>query len=659
MKYFLSLALLACFLSVHSQNERRIDSLIKTAEAEKVDTEKVRLYFFVASEYYQISNYFKAHQYIDSFVSISKRCNYIKGIQRGYNLKGNSFLMEDKYIPALEEYVNGMKLSEKEKDTIGMAHCFINMGIVYCKLKDTVAGLKSYLKALQYHEQMHYKAGIANAYNSLGNFYNNENKHEKALSYFVKALGNLDIKKHRRQIADLYNNIAATYRDLKNYDRALEFFEKAIEIKTQDGNISGLATTYMNLALLYKMSGKVSELEKSYLLALGYAEKTENLQVANEASIGLSVYYEEVGQHLKSLQHLKNAYALRDTIFNSSSTKSLLRIQMNYEYEKKEALTKLEAQKQVEIERSEKKKQRLILWGVFGFLILVLIFSFFLFKSFRQKKKDNIAIHKQKDIIEEKQKEILDSISYAKRIQEAIIPTDALLKSYLPESFILYKPKDIVAGDFYWLENVTAKNKEEIVLIAVADCTGHGVPGAMVSVVCSNALNRSVKEFGLTNPGKILDKTRELVLETFAKSNQDVKDGMDISLAAISKVNGNVIKINWAGANNPLWFIKDDLFNEIKAHKQSIGKVDNPTPFPVHEIELSKNDSIYLLTDGFADQFGGPKQKKFKYKHLKETLYSNHQLSMNDQQQKLTDQFEDWKSSLEQVDDVCIIGIRF
>ena len=257
---------------------------------------------------------------------------------------------------------------------------------------------------------------------------------------------------------------------------------------------------------------------------------------------------------------------------------------------------------------------------------------------------------KQKEIIEDKHKEITDSISYAKRLQQAILPPFEFITENISSNFILYKPKDIVAGDFYWAEKM-----EEKFFIAAADCTGHGVPGAMVSVVCSNALNRCVKEFGISDTGKILDKTRELVVETFAKSNSDVKDGMDISILCIDKKNN---KVFWSGANNPLWYIEDGEIKEIKADKQPIGKTDNPKPFTTHEIELKTGIQFYLFTDGFADQFGGPRGKKYKYKQLSDLLLANCDLEMKQQMKQLEESFEVWKGSLEQVDDVCVVGVN-
>ena len=299
-----------------------------------------------------------------------------------------------------------------------------------------------------------------------------------------------------------------------------------------------------------------------------------------------------------------------------------------------------------------------------GIVMLVITFIFWNISFRKEVKLRAIAEEKLKETlneVEEKQKEITDSINYAKRIQEAILPSRDFIKANLPNSFLYYQPKDIVAGDFYWAEKI-----EDTFYIAAADCTGHGVPGALVSVVCSNALNRTVKEFKLTEPGQILDKARELVLESFSKSTEDIKDGMDISLLSI-KAN----EVKWAGANNPLWYITSSVITpgsesgvenkelvEVKADKQPIGKTDNPLPFTTHLVNINKGDTLYLFTDGYADQFGGPKGKKFKYKQFEDVLVSSNKLPLTEQCSLISKGLNDWKAGLEQVDDICVIGIR-
>lgn len=281
-----------------------------------------------------------------------------------------------------------------------------------------------------------------------------------------------------------------------------------------------------------------------------------------------------------------------------------------------------------------------------GALTLTLGLLFWNFKF----KKEVVFRKESEDKLKEKNREILDSITYAKRIQSAILPQPKLVKEYFKDSFILYKPKDIVAGDFYWFEVI-----DDLIFFAAADCTGHGVPGAMVSVVCHNALNRSVKEFSLKNPADILDKTREIVVEEFERSEEDVKDGMDISLCVI---NLNTNLLHWAGAHNPLWILRNKEIIEYKADKQPIGKFAHAKAFTKHDIELQKEDEIYIFTDGFQDQFGGEKQKKYKVSQMRELVLALNQATMEEKRTQIDLSFENWKANLEQVDDVCVIGVR-
>ncbi len=318
-------------------------------------------------------------------------------------------------------------------------------------------------------------------------------------------------------------------------------------------------------------------------------------------------------------------------------------------------------------------------------LVLALAVVFFIFNSYRLKQKHaeklarlNEKITKQNLLLEEKNREILDSIRYAERIQRALLPTDRFIKEHLQRSFVIFKPKDIVSGDFYWMEKVGNK-----VLYAAVDCTGHGVPGAFVSVVGHDGLNRALREFHLSQPAQILDKLNELVDETFEKGEEEIKDGMDMALCAIDYDKNT---LEYAGAQNPLWFIRKrenaplmvngeaiepvmeidtHLLYEIKAEKQPIGKYADRHPFVNHTIQLKKDDTFYTFSDGYADQFGGPKGKKFKYRPFKQLILEQQGKSMQEQKEIIESIFESWKNDtqttsegFEQIDDVVVFGVR-
>ena len=285
-------------------------------------------------------------------------------------------------------------------------------------------------------------------------------------------------------------------------------------------------------------------------------------------------------------------------------------------------------------------------------LLLVLFFLAFSIYTFIKVRNSRNLISSQKYDLEIKNKEIEDSISYAKRIQTAILPSSKIVRQYLKDSFIYYLPKDIVAGDFYWMETVGKKT-----LFAAADCTGHGVPGAMVSVICNSCLNKSVLEFKLTDPGEILDKTRELVLKEFEKSEEEINDGMDIAICSLEEKK-ETYELKFSGAYNPLWLIRDGVITDVKGNRQPIGKSEKKENFKTEIFQLSKGDSFYIFSDGYVDQFGGEKGKKYKSAPFKKYLLSINHETMDKQKELVAQNFEKWMGDYEQIDDVCIIGVK-
>lgn len=258
----------------------------------------------------------------------------------------------------------------------------------------------------------------------------------------------------------------------------------------------------------------------------------------------------------------------------------------------------------------------------------------------------------QKELIEIKNKEILDSITYAKRIQEAILPSEKVIKSLLHESFVLYMPKDIVAGDFYWIETTGDK-----ILIAAADCTGHGVSGALMSMLGVSLLNQIVNEKGATQPAEILNQLHNAVIASLKQSQNDTHDGMDIALCSFDFKNNEV---TFAGANRPLWILRNKERIVIAPDKMPIGglQIENRQSYSNNTIPLHKNDFVYLFTDGYADQFGGENNKKLMSKNFNEMLLSIDEKAMSEQKTFLKDYFEKWKGKNEQVDDVLVVGIK-
>jgi tetratricopeptide (TPR) repeat protein len=600
--------------------------------------------------FYNKGNYDKAINYYSRSLKIREEIGDKKGIAATLNNFGIVYQDQGDNAKAIEYYNRSLKTNEEIGDKKGEANTLSNIGRIYQEQNDTAKAIGYFTRSLTIREAINDKRGMAIAYNNIGSIYSGQGNKVKAMDYF-----NLDLKMSQEigdkdKIALALANIGFVYENLENDSKALEYINRSFIMFEEIGNKKWMAALLTKIGVLYKKKGEIEKAIEYYNKALSIAQDAGLVSITRDASQKLALSYKINGNYREALKMHELYIKMRDSILSETSQKEIIKQEIKFTYDKQKALDAKEYEKQKEVSDEREQKQKVISYGAAGSLVLVLVFTFFVFNRLRFTRKQNKIIEEQKNQVEEKQKEILASITYAKRLQEAILPPEDYVKAHLPESFIFYKPKDIVAGDFYWMER-----RGEHLFIAAADCTGHGVPGAMVSVVCSNALNRAVLEFSITEPGEILDKARELVLETFSRSDKDVKDGMDISLATI---NTNTKEIKWSGANNPLWYISKGILTEIKANKQSIGKTDNPLPFTTHCLQLNKGDLFYLFTDGYADQFGGPLGKKFKYKALKEMLLQNSLLSNTEQKEKLESSFQVWMGPLEQIDDVCMIGVK-
>jgi serine phosphatase RsbU (regulator of sigma subunit) len=460
--------------------------------------------------------------------------------------------------------------------------------------------------------------------------------------------------------------------------RSYEDFKTALDLAITFNEIQVLSNIYNNLAYYYVLTGNIEAAEEYANQALQYADSLNYSSEKRDAYMRLYDISEKKGDFRKAYYYYKNFILYRDSVENTRLAKAAIQQDLSKQFREQKLNDSLvhlrhteQQQSRIQMQEADLKRESLMRYVLIGAGLLAMIIAVLAFRAYRSKRKDHeiiknqkIEVQYQKELIEEKHQEISDSIHYARRIQRAILPAMNEFSSVLPQSFVLYLPKDVVAGDFYWLESVvnrSAKTEggESIVLLAAADCTGHGVPGAMVSVVCNNALNRAVREYGLTVPGEILDKTREIVIAEFEKSEDDVKDGMDISLVAIPILGAaGRLSIKWAGANNPLWIIREGELIEYKPDKQPIGKFTDAKSFTTQTVELQKGDTLYIFTDGFQDQFGGEKGKKFKAANLKQLLLPIQHETMDRQRELLAEAFENWRVGFEQVDDVCVIGVR-
>jgi len=594
------------------------------------------------------------------------------GIGYIYTLKGEYKLASQNF--------NSAKLFFNDSDTTDLSFYHLNMGFIYDNQGILSEALVSYYKSLQLNQQ-------------IGYIYQSQNDFEKSLNHYNKALTIFNELSDTTSIITMLNNIGKIYIETNNLYKSEEKFKTALSLAVKKNDKVGIAYSYKNIGLIKENSKQYQEAliyyKKSYEIfkSINYKKdvskclfligkinfKLDNISISKnqvEQSLRLaqevgspndiqntskllSDIYLRTNQPKLAYQMLALHLQMKDSVTNTNILKTSIQQKTKYDYEIKKARDEAKHQKEITIEQKAKEKQTLITYFAVGVIVLVLTFLIIVFNRLHVTRKQKNIIFNQKQVVEkahelleEKNKEITDNINYAKQIQHAILPTE-LIKSYLNNYFVIYKPKDIVSGDFYWV------NKEQdTTMFAVADCTGHGVSGAMTSMLCNNALNTSVREYGLLDTGDILDKTRELIVKEFEKSG--TKDGMDISLCSL---NGNTLR--YSGANNPLWIVRDNEIMEYKADKQPVGIFDTHKPFTTHTIELQKGDAIYLFTDGYVDQFGGEKGKKLKKSYLKEILLNIQDKPINKQKDIIINKFKEWIGDEEQVDDVCMMGLIF
>lgn len=644
----------------------------------------------MASFYLETSNFSEAEKAYTEIISLGAAAKDSSAIGIGYHGLGSINEAKGNLSEAMSTYKKALLCYRAAKDFKGVAGAYMNLGATYHYMGWHKEALKYYLLAEKTSKESNFMPGLAVVSGNIGNTYAMLKDYETAANYFKSsiklnteiqnyvsvalsnnALGKIALEKKDFKPAETYiaradsflkavGNLEAiigneiNYGELKHLTHDIKssvaHYTRAIKLADSLDVKNMIVDAYCGMSVIAEEQKNIPEAISLLTRALSIAKQSESLSQIKEAYGRLSELYAQNKQYKEAFEAGRNFTLFSDSLNKSASENELIRSTMRYEFDKETEQAKLEQVKKDAETEQRLFRQRITLAALAIIAILVLVFLLFLYNRFRLISKQKVIIEEQNTALGEKNSEILDSITYAKRLQDAILPPQHFIDKYLPENFVLYKPKDIVAGDFYWMEV-----KGDCVFIAAADSTGHGVPGAMVSVVCSNALNRAVNEFKQANTAFILDKTRELILDTFSKSSTNVNDGMDISLLCINRKKNTV---QWSGANNALWYIQNNELMSITADKQPVGKTLYPKPFTLHEMHIVTGTQFYLFTDGYADQFGGEKGKKYKYKQLQNLLTSLSLLDMKSQKEKLENDFEAWKGHLEQVDDVCIIGIK-
>lgn len=646
------------------QYQKIATQLVEEKLKEQLSDEEKKSYLLkkannLNNEGYWLANNGKLNQSIKLYeeaIEILRKYKAGKLANKLYNLGSNYIKIGqiNKAIPLLEEAIIIAKNTNNKNTGLFIA----NLAMHYNTIGRTKDAIDFLTEALEYNKINSDEIQQAVIYSNLGTISRESTQNYKeAIIYFNKSLSiykKLNDKRLTARTLDIlgYTHIAAPQPDTT---LAINYLKDAILLANEVNDIGTLSSTHHTLSKIYYHKSKIDSSLYYANKAYNFALKSNILVKRKTAAQQLSKIYTRKNNYKKALEFQIDFEKMKDSINNKEINFTLAKTQAKLQYQQEKELSDIQHQNELIVKQKENEKQALYKQVfIFGSIILLIIILIIL-KQFSKSVKQKKTIEQSNIQLEEQHKEITSSITYAKRIQSAILPPNQTVKENFHDSFLIYKPKDIVSGDFYWLEK-----KGEIIFFAVADCTGHGVPGAMVSVICNNGLNRSVREHQLQLSNEILDKTREIVIQEFEKSGEDIKDGMDISLIAWNKTTNT---IQFSGAHNPLWIIrtqnnKPELI-ELKGDKQPIGNFERSFPFTLQSFQLQKGDTVYLSSDGFADQFGGKRNKKIKNVNFKKLLIQNFHLPMPEQQKILEQFFIEWKGDNEQLDDVCIAGIRF
>ena len=629
---------------------------------------KARAYVNIGNLYADVGDYdsslFFYEKSIIAFENIkdkTSKANVLNNIGTIYSDLGD-------FDKAIAYYTRSQKTSESINNKSGAAAAIGNIGIIYYYQSNIERALEYIEESVKIYKEINQLDKVANSLNNLAAMYSQIDKMDKAIECFKESSLIYEKLNHKSGMALMAQNTANMYFKIKNGSKGLEYMDKAIKLYEELDNKKDIGKCYRGLGQYYVEIKEYDLAIKNFLIS---EEIFTPLNVKNDLRTlydYMAIAYEENNSHKKSNEYLHKYIAVNDSIFNSDKSQQITEMQEKFDSESKQ--TEIELQ-QIEIakqnsEVAHQTKQKIWFGIGLGLSLVLLIMAF---RGYRQKKEANSIITHQKNEVEEKNKEIIDSINYAKRIQNALLNSEEHEAKFLREHFIYFNPKDIVSGDFYW-----TFEKHNFLYLAVADCTGHGVPGAFLTMLGTAFLNEITAKEATLSPSEILNELRSKIIKELNQTGAEGenKDGMDMSLIRLD-ISTN--ELQWSGANNPLWLVKNKLeeesnslkliisindkhLYEIKADKQPISYYPESKPFTNHKIKLDKEDVIYLFTDGYADQFGGVKVKKFKYKPFKQLLVSLSNQDLKEQRNALENNFTQWQGDLEQIDDVCVIGLR-
>ncbi len=620
---------------------------------------------------------------------------------------GFLFDNQGKTVLAIENYKAALTLFNEIGDKTGASSPINNLGKAYYNLGDIEKSLSYYLQALKLREELGEEERTIVVNNNIATVYQEQGEDSISEYYYRKAL-KTSLKYNNKHVqAITHHQIGKLLYRKQDFDSALVYYNISYNLRKEIGFKQGMAESLHSIGSLFAESDKEEKAFAAYNLSLQVLEGTNYLEGFISSKTGLASLYLKKGENQKALILAESAFEnaekigfpdvlkktsallseiysnmemfekalkmhklsveMKDSLVNINNQKSVYKQQVDFNFQQKEQELMLQEEKRKMIADQEEKRKNLIILFISIGLLLLITFTLFLYNRFRLIKKQKSLIEKQKGLVDEQRLELVningelstkndmitDSIYYAKKIQKAVLPDLEPFKKYFQDIFVFYQPKDIVSGDFYW-----AYKTEKEILFTVADCTGHGVPGAFMSLIGSNILDKIVGEMNVTRPDLILEQlSKELYNRLQSENDDNVKDGMDLVMCSI---NLETKQLQFAGAYNPMYIIREKELIQFKTDRYQLGNPDHlkSKSISLQSFDLKTNDTIYLFSDGYPDQKGGEQGKKYYYPPFRALLTKNSELNLTEQKDALVKELKIWKGNREQLDDILVAGLK-
>ncbi|MDD2196128.1 MAG: tetratricopeptide repeat protein [Bacteroidales bacterium] len=717
-----------------------LQAIVKSQEAGD-NQELMKAYHQLGYIYYNQNKFDEAEKYFINSSRIAKSDNYPDGLALAYNRLGNVNQLTTNYLKALDFYTKALTLNKTQDNKPEIARTLVNLANVYGVIGQYQRSIEYFLEAMNTHESSGDKDGLGWTSLGIARLFKKLDLLDRAMQYAENALRYYQevLKESGNSIGVTLslNEIGSIYHKLGDFPKALEYTNRVLDINRSNNNLHGQSANYLSLGViyldmhqnqfakvnlskalvlkeqvadsidiapLYRYLGQI-EMEEGRLDAaniyfaqsLSFAKQHRLLPDISEAYLSLSQVYSKQDNYRRSLDTYINHIAYKDSL----NSNDISRLEMQYEFEKREKEQELMAKQREALQEARLDRQRVVLIFFVVAFLLAGALAGFIFYNYREKKRINFVlleqnneisrqnreiesqkeeieqqrdfVTKQRDQIAEQQRQITDSITYASRIQSAVLPGEMMLEKLSWESFVFYKPKNIVSGDFYWATKLMNGN----VLLAAADCTGHGVPGAFMSMLGITLLREISSRPEILSPADMLTKLREMVIMSLNQQGGkvDQADGMDMTIVII---NPNTLEMEFAGAYLSAIVVRQGNFNvsaesqnprvsqqngisllELRGNKMPIGHhLFVSEPFTNLSLQLNKGDMLYLFSDGYADQFGGERNIKFLLQNFRTLLMDICALDINEQKETLVKTIEEYQGDKKQVDDMLVLGVR-